>query len=82
MLHPFKNQQREVIVIIMALDEVIAIIIMACKTAAYPDAYCLDLHIRLSVECKRQSYFFSSDTCQSSRTYAYDILCAEIPHIL
>ena len=25
---------------------------------------------------------FSSYTCQSSRTYVYDILCAEIPHIL
>ena len=34
------------------------IIIMARKTAANPDAYYLDLRVRLSVGCKRRSYFF------------------------
>lgn len=36
----------------------IYIIIMARKTAANPDAYYLDLRVRLSVGCKRRSYFF------------------------
>ena len=36
----------------------ILIIIMARKTAANPDAYYLDLRVRLSVGCKRRSYFF------------------------
>ena len=36
----------------------VAIIIMARKTAANPDAYYLDLRGRLSVGCKRRSYFF------------------------
>lgn len=34
------------------------IIIMARKTAANPDAYYLDLRVRLSVGCKRRFYFF------------------------
>ena len=34
------------------------IIIIARKTTANPDAYCLDLRVRLSVGCKRRSYFF------------------------
>lgn len=34
------------------------IIIMARKTAVNPDAYCLDLRVKLSVGCKRRSYFF------------------------
>ena len=34
------------------------IITMAHKTAANPDAYCLDLRVRLSVGCKRRYYFF------------------------
>ena len=34
------------------------IITMARKTAANPDAYCLDLRVRLSVGCKRRYYFF------------------------
>ena len=33
-------------------------IIMARKTAANPDAYYLDLRVRLPVGCKRRSYFF------------------------
>ena len=35
-----------------------SIITMARKTAANPDAYCLDLRVRLSVGCKRRYYFF------------------------
>ena len=38
--------------------KVSSIIIMARKTAANPDAYYLDLRVRLSVGCKRRSYFF------------------------
>lgn len=36
----------------------ILIIRMARKTAANPDAYYLDLRVRLSVGCKRRFYFF------------------------
>lgn len=42
----------------LVIPEGIEIIIMARKTAANPDAYYLDLRVRLSVGCKRRSYFF------------------------
>lgn len=44
--------------ILIYVEAACIIITMARKTAANPDAYCLDLRVRLSVGCKRRYYFF------------------------
>ena len=53
-----EKQKKNITGMVMISIIVCAIIIMARKTAANPDAYYLDLRVRLSVGCKRRFYFF------------------------
>ena len=57
-LEEVKNILKEFLHMPVEETELSPIITMARKTAANPDAYCLDLRVRLSVGCKRRSYFF------------------------